>query len=72
MTWNSPREQAEGLVHLFLEERLADANEPPGVREAVIQSLIDQVETIKHRSSEQIGQLRSPSSQEHPRRLLQR
>lgn len=66
MTWNSPREQAEGLVHLFLDERLADANEPPGVREAVIQSLVDQVETIKHRSSEQIGQLRSPSSQSIP------
>lgn len=66
MTWNSPREQAEGLVHLFLDERLADANEPPGVREAVVQSLIDQVETIKHHSSEQIGQLRSPSSQNIP------
>lgn len=66
MTWNSPREQAKGLVHLFLDERLADSNEPPGVREAVIQSLVDQVETIKHRSSEQIGQLRSPSSQSIP------
>lgn len=66
MTWTSPREQAEGLVHLFLEERLADANEPPGVREAVIQTLVDQVETMKQRSSEQIGQLRSPSSQRIP------
>lgn len=66
MSWNSPREQAEGLVHLFLERRLADAREPPGVREAVVQSLVDQVETIKQRTSEQIGQLRSPSSQSIP------
>lgn len=66
MTWNSPREQAEYLVQLFLEERLADANEPPGVREAVIQNLVGQVETIKKRTGEQIGQLRSPSSQSIP------
>jgi hypothetical protein len=49
-----------------LDERLADANEPPGVREAVIQSLLDQVETIRHRSSGQIGQLRPPSSKSIP------
>jgi hypothetical protein len=66
MTWNIPRRQVEGLVRLFLDERLADANEPPGVREAVIQSLAGQVETIKKRTSEQISQLRSPSSQSIP------
>lgn len=66
MTRNSPREQAEGLVRLFLEERLANANEPPGVREAVVQSLVGYVETIEKRISEQIGQLRSPSSQSIP------
>ncbi|MGL3804612.1 hypothetical protein ACSYDW_00785 [Paeniglutamicibacter sp. R2-26] len=66
MTRNKPRGQVEGLVRLFLNDRLADANEPPGVREAVIQNLVDRVESIKQRSSEQIGQLRSPSSRSIP------
>ncbi|WP_411733287.1 hypothetical protein [Paeniglutamicibacter sp.] len=66
MTRNIPRGQVEGLVRLFLNDRLADANDPPGVREAVIQNLVDRVETIEQRSSEQIGQLRSPSSQSIP------
>ena len=66
MTGNSPRRQPEGLVHLYQDERFADANEPPGVREAVIQDLVDQVETIKKRISEQVRQLRSPSSQRIP------
>ena len=66
MTRNSPREQIEGLVHLFLDERLARANEPPGVLESVIQSMVGQVETIKVRTSEQIDQLRSPSSHSIP------
>jgi hypothetical protein len=66
MTRNIPRGQVEGLVRFYLDERLAAANEPPGVREAVIQNLEDRIETIKRRSSEQIGQLRSPSSQRIP------
>jgi hypothetical protein len=66
MTRNIPRRQVEGLVRLYLDERLADANEPPGVREAVIQNLEDGIETMKQRFSEQIGQLRSRSSQRIP------
>ncbi|RKS04929.1 hypothetical protein DFP74_0509 [Nocardiopsis sp. Huas11] len=66
MNWNSPRGHAEGLVKLFLEDRLNDARNPPGVREAVVQSLVEQVETMKQRCSEQIDQLRTPSSQRIP------
>lgn len=66
MTRNIPRGQVERFVRLFVDERLANANDPPGVREAAIQELVDRVETIRQRSSEQIGQLRSPSSQRIP------
>lgn len=66
MIWNVPREQAEGLVRIFLDERLAEVGEPPGVREAVIQNLVDRMERIKLRSTEQIGQLGSHSSQRIP------
>lgn len=66
MTWNSPRQQVEGLVRLFLDARISDANEPPGVREAVIHDLLDRVTTVMQRSKEQIRQLRSLSSQRIP------
>lgn len=66
MTWKSPRERAEGLVRLFLDDRLADASEPPGVREAVIQDVVDRVEPIEQRFRQQVDQLRSPSSQRIP------
>lgn len=66
MTRNIPREQVERLVGFYLDERLADGDELPGVREAVIQDLADRSETIKQRSTEQLGQLRSQSSRRIP------
>lgn len=60
------KRQARGLVELFLDERLRNANEPPGVREAVIDKVADNLETIQTRCGEQIGQLRSPSSTRIP------
>lgn len=66
MTRNTSRGQVEGLVRFYLNDRLADANEPPGVREAVIQNLVDRIDIVKQRSGEQIGQLRSPASQRIP------
>lgn len=66
MTRNNPLEQAEDLVHLLLNGRLAHANEPPGVRDSVVQKMVGQAETINERTSEQIDQLRSPSSRSFP------
>ncbi|WP_426007190.1 hypothetical protein ACPFL9_09115 [Paenarthrobacter sp. NyZ202] len=60
------RGQVERLVRFYLDDRLADSNEPPGVREAVIQQVVDRVDNIKQRSGEQIDQLCSPSSQRIP------
>ncbi|WP_143536559.1 hypothetical protein [Rhodococcus sp. 05-2254-6] len=51
---------------MFLDERLTDVNEPPGVREAVTQDLANQVETVKQRTRQQVRQLRSASSQRIP------
>lgn len=66
MTRNMSRGQIERLVRFYLNDRLTDANEPPGVREAVIQNVVDRVKSIQQRSGEQIDQLRSPSSQSIP------
>lgn len=66
MTWSGPREQAEALVRLFLDDRLTDAGEPPGVREAVIQEVVAQVEPMEQRFRRQVDQLRSPSSKRIP------
>lgn len=66
MSRDAEERQAEGLVDMFLDERLRNAKEPPGVREAVSQKLADHIETIKERCGEQIGQLRSLSSTRIP------
>lgn len=36
MTWGTPEQRAEGLVDMFLDDRIKEANEPPGLRKAVI------------------------------------
>ncbi|MBB2988514.1 hypothetical protein [Terracoccus luteus] len=66
MTWDTPQKRAEGLVEMFLGERLRDSSEPPGIRDAVVNVLLDRVEDIQKRSVEQISQLRSPSSRRIP------
>lgn len=66
MTWDTPEKRADGLVEMFLGERLRDSSEPPGIRDAVVNVLVDQVEDIQKRSVEQISQLRSPSSRRIP------
>jgi hypothetical protein len=62
MTSATPEEQAEGLVTLFLDERLKDANEPPGLREAVTDMLVGQVDDIGKRFRQQIDHLRIGSA----------
>ena len=66
MTTPSPRERAEGLVDLFLDERLEGASEPPGLREAIIKGVELRCDEIRQRGSEQIQQQRSPSSRRIP------
>ena len=66
MTWETPRRQAAGLVDAFLDKRLKDANEPPGLREAVIDQVQDRVGQIRERGGNQIGSLRSTWSRRMP------
>jgi len=66
MTWGTPEERAQGLVNMFLDERFEDANEPPGLREAVIGRVAGRVDDIGKRGREQIDHLRSPSSRRIP------
>ncbi|WP_155404297.1 hypothetical protein [Rhodococcus erythropolis] len=51
---------------MFLDERLRAANEPPGVRDAIVDDLVNRLDNIGKRASEQIGQLRSPSARRIP------
>jgi hypothetical protein len=66
MTSATPEERAGALVTLFLDDRLENANEPPGLREAIIDRLAGQLDDIGKRCGEQIGQLRSPSARRIP------
>ena len=66
MTGGIPEERAEGLVNMFLDDRLQDANEPPGLRKAVIDRVSRRADDIGKRGWEQIGHLRSPSSRRIP------
>jgi len=50
MTSATPEEQAKGLVTLFLDDRLENANEPPGLREAIIDRLAGQLDDIGNAS----------------------
>lgn len=60
------REHAAGLVRSFLDERLGLANEPPGLRQAIVEALQDRVEEVRDRGGEQLSQLRSASSTRMP------
>ena len=66
MTSGTLGERAEGLVNMFLDDRLKDANEPPGLREAVIDLIAGQVDDIAERSRQQIRHLLSPASRRIP------
>lgn len=66
MTSATPEERAEGLVTLFLDDRLEDANEPPGLREAIVDRLVGQVDDIGKRFGEQIDHLRSSWARRMP------
>ena len=66
MTRGTPEERAEGLVNMFLDDRLQDANEPPGLRKAVIDRIAGRADDIGERGGQQIGHLRSPSSRRIP------
>lgn len=61
-----PEERAEKLVNMFLDDRLQDANEPPGLRKAVADRISRRANDIGQRGGQQIGQLRSPSSRRIP------
>jgi len=66
MTSTTPENQAEGLVNLFLGDRIEDANEPPGLRQAIVDRIVAQAGQIEKRCGEQIDHLRSPSAQRIP------
>lgn len=66
----TPEERAEGFVTLFLSDRLEDANDPPGLREAIVDRLIGQVDDIGERFGQQIDHLRSPSARRIPNAYL--
>lgn len=55
-------QRAEGIVRLFLDERLENAGQPPGLRRAVVDALAGKGDELIRRSRDQIRQLRSPSS----------
>lgn len=58
--------QAQGLVEIFLDERLRGAQDTPGIRDAVAKKIASQLKAIQDRCGEQISQLRSPSSRRIP------
>lgn len=58
--------RAERLVSMFLGDRLEDANEPPGLREAIIDRVALAADKIRKRGQTQIDHLRSPSSRRLP------
>lgn len=62
----TPQERVEGLVKLFLDDRLEDANTPPGLREAIVDRVARLSDDIGKRCGEQIDQLRSPSTSRIP------
>jgi hypothetical protein len=66
MSGGTPGERAEGLVNVFLDDRLKAANEPPGLRKAVIDRIVGQIDDIAERGGRQLGHLRSPSSRRIP------
>ncbi|GGL88616.1 hypothetical protein [Micromonospora yangpuensis] len=66
MTSATPEERADGLMTLFLDDRLKDANEPPGLREAIVERLVGQVDDIGKRFGEQIDHLRSSWAKRMP------
>lgn len=66
MTSATPSEQAKGFVTEYLGDRLEDADEPPGLREAIVDRLVGQLDDIGIRCREQVGYLRSPSSRRIP------
>jgi hypothetical protein len=66
MTWATPEKRAEGFVTLFLDDRLKYANEPPGLREAIVDRLVGQVDEIGKRFGEQIDHLQSSSARRMP------
>jgi len=59
-------DQAEGLVGLFIDERLADANKPPGLREAIIDRVAAHIDDLAKRAGAQVDHLRSPNSRRIP------
>jgi hypothetical protein len=62
----SGERRAERLVSMFLGDRLDDANEPPGLREAIIDRVALSADKIRKRGQTQIDHLRSPSSSRLP------
>lgn len=70
VNWDTPLGRAEALVDLFLGERLRTADDLPGLKDAVVGSLLDQLDDIGERGREQIDQLRSPSSSRVPDAFL--
>ncbi|MFD0690933.1 hypothetical protein [Actinomadura fibrosa] len=70
MTSPTPEERADGLVTLFLDDLIKNANQPPGLREAIVARLAGRVDDIGQRFGQQIDHLRSPSARRIPNAYL--
>lgn len=70
MTWGTPEERAEELVNMFLDDRLQASNDPPGLREAIIDRVSRRVDDYGKRGREQVSQLRSAWSRRVPNAYL--
>ncbi|MBF6176004.1 hypothetical protein [Nocardia blacklockiae] len=66
MTFETPQQHVEGLVDMFIGERLDNAGNPAGLREAVIDRIARRVDYFEQRGPAQIDSLRSPSSRRIP------
>jgi hypothetical protein len=66
MTSATPQERAERLVAHRLDDRLANADEPPGLREAIVDRLAGQLDGIGERLGQQIDSLRSSWTRRMP------
>jgi hypothetical protein len=55
---------------MFLDQRLKDANEPPGLRATIVERVAMQMDVIEQRGQSQLNHLRSASSQRLPEAYL--
>lgn len=66
MTSSNHIDAAEAIVNEYLDRRLVGANEPPGLREAIVDELDNKFDEIAERMRAQLDQTRSNGSRQLP------